>query len=223
MSNRQAFALAPASLTDALYESVRRRIINEELKPGEKVTEARLTSEYGVARPTAKACVERLVVVGLLRRSAHKTAVVPELSQRDIVDLFLSRETVESAAVRILAREARVPEPASRAQRALETATSGGNYEEIVAADIAFHAALVRGTASERLSRMHELILGEVELTMGLFSAHKAASRESIPAEHAAILAAILAGDEDAAGARLSEHLHAARTRVLALASNSQS
>jgi DNA-binding GntR family transcriptional regulator len=213
---RPEFALGPASLTDALYQAVRRRIINEEIGPGEKVTEARLAAEYGVARPTAKACVERLVVVGLLQRSAHKTAVVPKLDGSDIEDLFLSREAVESASVRILAARGRVPAEADRAQRDIESATERGVYEQIVAADIAYHKALVVGTGSRRLTRMHELILGEVELTMGRYSAHRATSRASIPKEHAAILSAIRSADPDAAVKRLCAHLAAARQRLLA-------
>lgn len=216
MTTRPEFALGPASLTDALFEAVRRRIINEEISPGEKVTEGRLAAEYGVARPTAKACVERLVVVGLLQRSAHKAAVVPTLAASDIEDLFISREAVESASVRILALGATVPAEADRAQSDIESATERGVYEQIVAADIAYHRSLVVGTGSRRLVRMHELILGEVELTMGRYSAHRATSRASIPQEHAAILAAIRCGDPDAAAERLSAHLAAARQRLLA-------
>jgi DNA-binding GntR family transcriptional regulator len=213
---RPEFALGTASLTEALYEAVRRRIINEEIRPGERVTEARLAAEYGVARPTAKACVERLVVVGLLQRSAHKSAVVPALDPSDIEDLFLSREAVETASVRILAAAVNVPAAADRAQGDIESATERGAYEQIVAADIAFHRSLVAGTGSRRLVRMYELIVGEIELTMGRYSAHRAASRASIPREHAAILAAIRAGDPDAAVEGLRAHLTGARQRLLA-------
>jgi DNA-binding GntR family transcriptional regulator len=213
---RPEFALGPASLTDALFEAVRRRIINEEISPGEKVTEGRLAAEYGVARPTAKACVERLVVVGLLQRSAHKAAVVPRLDASDVGDLFLSREAVESASVRILASRADVPPEADRAQSDIENATERGIYEQIVAADIAYHRSLVVGTGSRRLARMYELIVGEIELTMGRYSAHRATSRASIPQEHAAILAAIRSGNPDAAVERLCAHLAAAQQRLLA-------
>ena len=215
MTIRPAFALGPASLTDALYEAVRRRIINEEIRPGEKLTEARLATEYGVARPTAKACVERLVVVGLLQRSVHKSAVVPTLDASDIEDLFIGREAVESASVRILAAGADIPAAADRAQSDIENATERGAYEQIVAADIAYHRSLVAGTGSRRLMRMYELVVGEIELTMGRYSAYRAASRASTPREHAAILAAIRAGHPDAAVERLRTHLVGARQRLL--------
>jgi DNA-binding GntR family transcriptional regulator len=76
--------LGPSSLTDALYESIRKRIVNGEIPQGEKLTEVRLATEYQVARPTAKAALERLTALGLLRRTAHKTAAVPVLDEAEI-------------------------------------------------------------------------------------------------------------------------------------------
>jgi DNA-binding GntR family transcriptional regulator len=62
---------------------------------------------------------------------------------------------------------------------------------------------------------MYELIAGEIELTMGQYSVHKATPRARIPHEHAAIIDAVRSGDPDAATERLSAHLSAARQRVL--------
>ncbi|MFL1443322.1 GntR family transcriptional regulator [Nocardiopsis protaetiae] len=215
--NRQAnFSLAPSSLTDALYQSLRRRIINGEIAAGEKLTEQRIATEYDVARPTAKVCLERLTVLGLLRRSAHKTAVVPELGADEIRDLFFSRGTVESAAITVLAAEGSVPAEAAEAQVLIEAAARDGNFERQVDADIAFHTALVSGAGSPRLNRMHELIMGEVHLTMGRFQAHRSTQGSTIAHEHAAILEGIQARDPERARVHLAEHLDHARDRLLA-------
>ncbi|QUX28074.1 GntR family transcriptional regulator [Nocardiopsis akebiae] len=216
--NRQAnFTLAPSSLTDALYQSLRARIVNGEIAAGEKLTEHRIASEYDVARPTAKACLERLTALGLLRRSAHKTAVVPDFHADEIRDLFFSRGTVESAAVTVLAAEGAVPREATEAQALIEAAARDGDFERQVEADIAFHTALVSGAGSERLSRMHELIMGEVHLTMGRFQAHRSTQGSTVAHEHATILEGIRAQDPEAARLRLAEHLDHARGRLLAL------
>lgn len=215
METRPNFRLATASLTDALYESVRKRIISEEIEPGEKITEARLTSEYGVARPTAKACLERLVVVGLLVRTAHRSAVVPLLDKADVLDLFFARESVEASAVRLLAESFGVPKESLHAHRDLEVANARQSFADSVQADIAFHRSLVQGTGSDRLSRMHELIIGEVELTMGFSSAHQHTSRVAIATEHAEILSAITDHDAERAESALRRHLVSARARVL--------
>lgn len=212
----ESFVLRPASLTDTLFDSLRRRIVNGHIAPGEKLTEARVASEYSVARPTAKACLERLTALGLLRRSAHKSAVVPELDAAEILDLFQGREAVERFAVAALAeRDAAVPEDALEAQRLIAKAVRDLDFPSQVESDILFHSALVAATGSTRLSRMHELIMGEVQLTMGQAQAHAATHPSNIEREHAAILAAIEAGNPHGAEDALVFHLHAARDRLV--------
>lgn len=210
------FTLAPSSLTDALYESLRTRIINGEIAGGEKLTEQRIANEYNVARPTAKACLERLTALGLLRRTAHKTAVVPELDQEEIRDLFFSRRTVENAAVSVLAGTKAVPPGAADAQASIEAAARDKSFQKQVEADIAFHAALVAGVGSRRLTRMHELIMGEVHLTMGQFQAHRTTHPNTVAQEHAAILQSIEAGEVEDAQRHLTHHLEQAQSRLLA-------
>ncbi|HLU59996.1 MAG TPA: GntR family transcriptional regulator [Pseudonocardia sp.] len=210
------FTLAPSSMIDALYESMRQRIINGDIAPGEKVTEARVVGEYNVARPTAKACLERLTAAGLLHRTAHRTAVVPELGVDELLDLYFARDCIERRAVQRLAEQRTVPAEARRAQEDVERAVADEDFPHQVEADIAFHTSLVDAVGSKRLSRMHELIMGEVHLTMGQFQAHRTTDPRTVAAEHGAILAAIEAGDPADAADRLSAHLRAAQDRLVA-------
>jgi DNA-binding GntR family transcriptional regulator len=213
---RTHIKLGPSSLTEALFESLRTRIINGEIPPGERVTEQRLADEYGVARPTAKSCLERLTGLGLLRRVAHRSAVVPELGRDEIEDLFFSRATFETAATAHLARRRHLPAELARAQATMDSAAQRGDFAEQVQADIAFHWALVHGLGSERLTRMYEMISGEIHLTMGQHAAHQRTTPSNVVAEHAVIMDAVAAGDPTAACAALSAHLERARDRVLA-------
>ena len=212
----KGFVLAPSSLTDALFESVRLRIINGDIAPGEKVTESRIATDYSVARTTAKACLERLTSVGLLTRTIHRTAVVPQFNEAEIRDLFFAREAVEASAVGALADRATVPSSAYEAQYAIEAAANLKSFDRQVEADVRFHSSLVEAAGSSRLNRMHEMIMGEVHLTMGQFQAHQSIAPETIAAEHADILAAIGAGDRVRALDRLGHHLGGARERLVA-------
>lgn len=214
-SSSQQFKLGTASLTEALFESVRTRIINGEIQPGEKITELRISDEYGVARPTAKSCIERLTSLGLVRRVAHRSAAVPELDEEEIADLFFSRSTFESTAVAYLAERRSMPATAQNAQENMRRAAERGEFSDQVQADIDFHWALIEGFESERLMRMYEMISGEIHLTMGKFSAHRRTTPTHVVAEHDQIIEAILAGREADARQALVEHLENARLRIL--------
>ena len=159
-----------SALPAGIYESLRSSILEQRDAPGSALTESAVALRFGVARPTAKLAIERLVAEGLLRREAHHAARVPELRRDDIVDLFDNRATVEAAAVGTLApsghrprrRPRRAPRPARRARADAPFAQE----------DIAFHRALVAGQPSPRLARMHALLMGEIELCIGQVQAH---------------------------------------------------
>jgi len=90
------------------------------------LTEATVSARYAVARPTAKAAIERLVSEGLLRRSTNRTAHVPVLKESDIEDLYAIRIVVEVAALRNLAADRSVPADALTAHRELLAAADIG-------------------------------------------------------------------------------------------------
>ena len=95
--------LSVPSLVDVLHAAIRDRILKGDIEPGASVTEMSIATQYSVARPTAKAAMERLVVDGLLRRSTNKTARVPLLDTEDVRDLYFSRELIERSVVERLA------------------------------------------------------------------------------------------------------------------------
>jgi DNA-binding GntR family transcriptional regulator len=211
-----AIELKTTSVPDAVYEAVRQDIIGALLPPGALVTETAIALRYGVARPTGKAAIERLVSDGLLRRQAHKAARVPELSREDIEDVYEARSLVEESALRRLATLSRVPPAAQAAQDNLVGHARSGDNAAVAQDDIAFHRALVLGQDSQRLRRMHDLIMGEVELCIGQVQSYKLMRPSEIVEQHHAILDAVARGDVGDAGRLTVDHIRGARERLLA-------
>ena len=201
-------------LPDAIYSSLRSAIISQQISPGTSVTESSVALRYAVARPTAKTAIERLVAVGLLRREQHRAARVPRLSRDDIVDLYDSRALVESAAVGALSTGGTLPAQALASHRAL--LADAGATGEFADHDIAFHRALVAGQPSPRLARMHELLMGEIELCIGQVQAGRLITAAEVGAQHQGILDAVTAGDTALAERLTREHITGARDRLLA-------
>jgi DNA-binding GntR family transcriptional regulator len=208
--------LKTTSVPEAVYLALRESIIGREHTPGAPVTETAVALRYGVARPTAKAALERLVADGLLRRQANKAAHVPELSRDDISDIYANRMLVEDQALRNLADKRVIPLAAGAAHRELLEHVTSGDRRALARADIAFHRALVLGQSSPRLTRMHDLLMGEVELCIGQVQSQQLISPREIADQHQAILDAVAAGDADAAGTITRDHIAGARDRLLA-------
>lgn len=204
------------SLTDAVATALRARIIAGALPPGERITEGWVAQEFSVARPTAKASLDRLTGQGLLRRGPRKSAVVPLFSREDVRDIYFSREAIELPSVAMLAATRTVPGRATKALLSMQHAASQADYIEHIEADIEFHRGLVAGTGSLRLIRMHETIMGEVQLCIAQVQKSAHTDLGEVTRDHSAILDAIADGDSDRAAAALTTDLLGASEGLMA-------
>jgi DNA-binding GntR family transcriptional regulator len=195
---------------DTVYSELRAGIIAQFISPGDTVTESSAALRFNVARPTARIAIERLVTEGLLRREPHQSARVPRLSSNDVNDLFTNRAIIEAAAIASLTHHGNIPAAALQAHRSLRSSTTGFAQD-----DIQFHRALVAGQPSSRLTRMHELLMGEIELCIGQVQSAQLLTANEVADQHQGILDAITSGDATTAERLTREHILGARDRLL--------
>jgi len=204
------------SVIDALRSEIQSQIVKGAIPPGTALTELWVAQHFDVARPTAKAAIEQLVSIGLLRRLRNKTARVPLLDAADVADLYLSRGVIERAVVRLLAERGEVPLGAVRALDGFCAATANdGNVTELVEYDIEFHRALIAAARSPRIQRLHDLVIGEAHLCMAQVQMRHLLDPQVIADEHKRILAMIEARDVDRAAAEVDAHLSRACNTLL--------
>lgn len=208
--------LGPPSLTEWLSEALRQQIIRGEVTPGLRLTEAWVANRFDVARPTAKAGLDRLCAEGLLRRGPRRSSIVPQLSAEDIADIYFSREPVETLAVRTLADAKSVPGDAQQALNMMRLAAEQSAHSDHTEADVAFHRALVAAAGSPRLQRMHGTVMGEAQLCIAQVRRTASTDLVELTARHAAIVDAIRQGDAAAAEEAMRADLHGCRDMLLA-------
>jgi|SRR5690606_20974542 len=84
-----------------IVETLRNRIVNQELPPGSKLRESVLTEEFNVSRPRIREAFGVLEDRGLIQRIPNRGAVVTRLEADEIFALFEVREVMEALAVRL--------------------------------------------------------------------------------------------------------------------------
>lgn len=215
MTSDMTFELQTRSVADALVESLRERILTEDIPAGRPVTEAAVAGDYAVARQTAKAAIERLVAEGLLHRTAHRSARVPRLDADQVRDLYFARRFLESRTYGLLAERHHVAAAVRRAHAAFRRAVADGDLVAVVQADVALHGELVRSLGSPHLERAHQLLINEMRLCLAQVQSHRLLDPADIHAEHAAILSAIEDGDAERAVRVGEDHLRTAESRLL--------
>lgn len=138
---------------DAIVADVRWRIYEGDLAQGAALTEAEVAGNYDVARPTAKAAIERLVAETLLEGGAHKTARVKMLGANAVRDIYVARSILESEMVRRLAGTATVP-PAAVLANTENIARIPQPATALIDPDMEFHTALIDAMGNTRTSAM---------------------------------------------------------------------
>jgi DNA-binding GntR family transcriptional regulator len=209
-----ALRVQPLSIVDAIADDIRGNLFNGALPGSTQLTEAEVATTYDVARPTAKAAIEKLVAEGLLLRGTHKTARVPELGPDEVRDLYFSRLCIESEVVRRLAAGRILPEALVRANNDVVAVQSASGLE-VTEPVIRFHLALVGALGSPRLTRIFGTLMGEMRLCMAQMNYRRLLHADLIAEEHKVILEQIAAGDPDGAVAALAAHLRQAENRLI--------
>jgi DNA-binding GntR family transcriptional regulator len=147
------------SIVEAIASDIRARVFSGELPALHALTETEVASSYDVARPTAKAAIEKLVAEGLLARGVHKTARVTDLGPESVRDIYQARAYLESEVLRRLASGKTVPEEAVRANNDIAALKTGAPLD-VVEPDMRFHTSLVDALGNQRISKMYLSLVG---------------------------------------------------------------
>lgn len=202
-----AFQLPRATFASMVTERLRDSIVNGRLEPGSQLSEVDLARNFGVSRGPVREAIQRLVQEGLLRSEPHRGVFVPVLTHKDVVDVYLARAALESAALRLLIAaptSQRTYEVLDTYVEEMETAASQGDWEAVGKFDLEFHTALVASSESPRLQRMLTTLISETRLCLAALTGAEA--RHHLVTEHRAICDAIKDGDADRALAALEKH-----------------
>jgi DNA-binding GntR family transcriptional regulator len=207
--------LKTVSLVEAIAADIRERILRGDYPADASFKEVEVAAEYEVARPTAKAAIEKLVSESLLVRRSNKTARIVTLTPEDVRDIYKTRALLEKAALLQLAGARSVPAGALSAQEELER-LAGRSGLDIIDPDMRFHMALIDSLDSPRTSRMYDSLISQVKLCMAQVQGLHLVQPERIIKEHRHLLDLIEAGNGSAAAEFLDEHLARPRERLVA-------
>jgi DNA-binding GntR family transcriptional regulator len=88
------------TLTSAVTESLRQRILSGEFTDGQQLRQEALSNEYGVSRVPVREALRQLEAEGLIQIIDHKGALVTKLSLDDVLELLEIRAVLESELLR---------------------------------------------------------------------------------------------------------------------------
>jgi DNA-binding GntR family transcriptional regulator len=211
--------LAPkVLLKDQAYAELKELIQQGVFPPNSFLSERRLVQQLGMSKTPIRSALEQLEAQGLVAVSPQQGIVVRELSAHEITDLFDTRTAVEPFVVSRLASRGLTPEQTARVQENLreqQAAATAGDALVATRLDIEFHSLLaqfldnreIMGWLARCFDKLHRSILRVNRLAAGrLLRSYQ---------DHAAVAAAVLPTQGDAAAQRMVEHLRYGRQFLL--------
>lgn len=210
---------ARPDLVAQVQQSLIDAIASGELAAGDRVTQEDLAERLGVSRQPVLQALVLLRDQGLVITPPNRRGMmIAPLDAEFICHLYELRSALDGAAAAAAARRAATvdAEKGRDLLRRGREAIAGGNIRQLVKADHAFHRFIYESSGNPLLMDSAARHWPHTQRTMAAHIA-RAGSLLGVWREHAAILDAILAGNESDAE-KLGRH-HAAQSLKLILAS----
>ena len=192
------------SLTDA-YGMILEAIDVGVFKPGDRLVESDLADRFGMSRTPIREALQRLETQSMLTRDG-RSLIVASLDHNQLAELYVVRSELEGLAARLAARHA-TPEEVRVLKDMLEADQSlTDDPAALSRANRRFHRQIHLASHNRYLVQQLELVHRSMALLAS--TSIKAEGRGPMTlSEHGQIVAAIAAGDGDAAYEALRSHI----------------
>lgn len=212
MATLHRLATSP-DLVDQAYRALVDAISSGALAPGERIVQEVLAEQLAVSRQPVLQALRLLKADGLVQDAPGRGLRVTPLDAALIAQVYAVRGALDGLAARLAAqRRAAPPAALMRAGRA---AARSADVAAMIDADLAFHQAVYAASGNPLIERSAAPHWCQIRRAMGAVL-QSAPARAAIWDEHAAIAAAIAAGDADTAERLAREHAERAGHHLVA-------
>jgi DNA-binding GntR family transcriptional regulator len=207
--------IKPIPISESISAFLRDSILDGRLKPSQRINEREVAEVLGVSRSPVREALRGMAKEGLIKILPRKGAIVAGLSERELLELFETREMIELYSVDLIKKHAVTHFTEIRESLDYDiSATMKEDIADCLNKTIEFHLALVK-TARNSMLYQHYQVLSDSLRRYQLFAATFPSRMERSVREHTQVLEALINGDFSAAKRLLKKHLEALRAKML--------
>ena len=211
------------NLRDQAYLGYTRSLLEQQIRPGQFITQRELMKITGFPLGSIRELVPRLEAEGLIRTVPQRGMQVPQVDLALVRSAFQFRAFLEEPAARLFARDA--PDDAIAAlreshERILSRHRAGGGpdlMEDAETVDLSLHAAVIDLQKNEILGNAYRVNWIKIKLIRLAETRLYVNMIPSVMGEHLRIIEAFERRDEDEAALAMTNHIETARRRAVRL------
>lgn len=204
------------SMHAQILPELRRDIVENRWKPGERLPEPLLCDEFGVSRTPLRDALRILATEGLVELIPHVGAVVTAPDSPEIEAKLQVLGALESLAAELAAKR-RPPTALQRIARLHERMSEAARKKDVLGyyqLNDEFHKEIVAASGNTTLAEAHEHLMWHVHRIRHAANEHEQLSPASAR-EHDIIVKSILAGNGTAAGQAMRSHIDSVAAKIL--------
>ena len=145
------------TLRENVADEIRMKILNGDMKPGDKIIEQELASEFGISRGPVREALRQLEQEGMVEYSRNVGCSVRHIGMDDVYEIYYMRANYEMMAVRLY--NAPFPqETIEKMEQVLEQMKQlhKEEYRKVFELDNKFHEAILDLVSFMRLKKAWE-------------------------------------------------------------------
>jgi DNA-binding GntR family transcriptional regulator len=201
-----------------VHAYLRECILNGTLPPGTKLSQVSLAAQLGISRTPLREVLRMLQEEGLVEIEPNQRTRVAGLDPQELDDFYASRILLETLALSVTVGHfgVRSRAEAKRMLTAMRRAAKTSDFAAWSAAHADYHR-LCTAAAGEAMQRQLRTFADRTTRYIRIYQLSEPSNwQEAGDAEHAAILDALIRGDERRALTEMAHHLARTALRVLA-------
>jgi DNA-binding GntR family transcriptional regulator len=205
---KQALATRPSGTRHSLRAQLELDIIEGRLQPGERLDEKELAARFGVSRTPIREVLLQLSAAGLITLRPRRSALVRQLSGRQVIAMWEVLTRLEGLCARLAARRM-PPENRERLRVVCEKARVTVDNKNVEAYDVLnreFHELIYASAHNSYLAQCCREIRRRVGVYRN-YSLKQPGRLQTSFNEHLLIVEAMLAGDDARADDLMQAHL----------------
>jgi len=205
-----------ATLSEKIAETIRGYILNGTLKPGDRITEPKLSEMLGISRTPIRESLRLLEMEGFVEIFPRRGAVVSVITDKDVDEIFVLKMKLESLAAKLAVRNL-TNEDIKRLKdinEKMEKYSLTKNVANLIKLNSEFHNLFISKCNNSRLEKFLESLLRQFKRATA-YSFTETGRISKVIDEHKEIIEAFENRDADRVEQLVEKHIKNGWTFIL--------
>ena len=197
------------SLADQIDASLRRAIIEGELRAGTRLVELEIAREAGTSQAPVREALQRLEQDGLVERKSRTATFVTPIAWEEMHDIFLIRTMVEGLASRRVAQCITAAQcmQLQRLLAEMHVAGLANDIRGVVETDMTFHRLILEWSDNATLLRIWAPLYAQLHRMLVTTHPYFFPSLDQVAETHRPVVEALIAHDPERAAQAMQTHI----------------